>query len=170
MAATGYEITGLEGLPVPLSSREMEALGSRLAGPIMSPGDDGWEEATRLWNGMVARTPALTIRPASAADVSTAVRFAHDRGLLLGVKGGGHNIAGTAVPPGGLLLEMSGMRDVQVDPRGRLAHVGPGCLLGDVDRATQAHGLATVLGFISQTGVAGLTLGGGLGYLTRRFG
>jgi FAD/FMN-containing dehydrogenase len=89
---------------------------------------------------------------------------------LLSVKGGGHNIAGTSMAEGGLTLDMSRMRDVIVDPRAKLARVGPGCLLQDVDRATQEHGLATVLGFISETGVAGLTLGGGLGYLTRRFG
>src|SRR4029077_17467541 len=91
-------------------------------------------------------------------------------GLLLGIKGGGHNIAGTAIAEGGLTLDLSGMRQVAVDPDAKVVHVGPGCLLGDVDQATQAHGLATVLGFVSETGVAGLTLGGGFGYLTRRFG
>jgi FAD/FMN-containing dehydrogenase len=105
-----------------------------------------------------------------ARDVSTAVHFARDHALLLSVKGGGHNIAGTAIAEDALTLDMSSMRSVDVDPEARLAMVGPGCLLQDVDRATQEHGLATVLGFVSETGVAGLTLGGGFGYLTRRFG
>ena len=96
--------------------------------------------------------------------------FARDHGLLLSVKGGGHNIGGTSIAERGLTLDMTRMRDVTVIPNAKLAHVGPGCLLKDVDRATQKHGLATVLGFISEVGVAGLTLGGGLGYLTRRFG
>jgi FAD/FMN-containing dehydrogenase len=98
------------------------------------------------------------------------VGFAREHGLLLSIKGGGHNIAGTAIAEGGLVLDMSRMRDVAVDPDARFVRVGPGCLLQDVDRATQEHGLATVLGFVSETGVAGLTLGGGFGYLARRFG
>ena len=123
-----------------------------------------------IWNGMVAKVPALVVQPTSAHDVAAAVGFARDHGLLLSIKGGGHNIAGTSIAERGLTLDMSRMRDVTVDPNAKLAHVGPGCLLKDVDRATQEHGLATVLGFISEVGVAGLTLGGGLGYLTRRFG
>jgi FAD/FMN-containing dehydrogenase len=145
-------------------------LALRIEGPVLRPGDDGWDEAVLLWNGMVAKTPALVVQPESANDVAAAVAFAKDHDLLLGVKGGGHNIAGTAIADGGLTLDMSRMRDVHVDPDAKLVHVGPGCLLQDVDRATQEHGLATVLGFISETGVGGLTLGGGLGYLTRRFG
>jgi FAD binding domain/Berberine and berberine like len=100
--------------------------------------------------------------------VATAVGFARDHGVALGVRGGGHNVAGTAIAEGGLLLDLSGMREVAVDPEARLARAGPGCRLADVDRATQAHGLATPLGFVSEVGMAGLTLGGGLGYLTRR--
>jgi FAD/FMN-containing dehydrogenase len=123
-----------------------------------------------IWNAMAAKVPALVVQPTSARDVAAAVGFARDQGLLLSVKGGGHNIAGTAIAEGGLTLDMSRMRVVTVDPEARLAHVGPGCRLGDVDRATQEHGLATVLGFVSETGVAGLTLGGGFGYLARRFG
>ena len=116
------------------------------------------------------KLPALVVQPASASDVSAAVDFARDHGLLLSVKGGGHNIAGTSIAENGLTLDMSSMRTVQVHPDARLATVGPGCLLQDVDRATQEYGLATVLGFVSETGVAGLTLGGGFGYLARRFG
>ncbi len=145
-------------------------LRGRLRGPVLSPGDDGFAAATGLWNGMIEKTPALVARPIDAADVVAAIRFARDRGLALSVRGGGHNIAGSAVVDGGLTVDMSGMRGIRVDAAARTVTVQAGCLLGEVDAATQAHGLATPLGFVSQVGVAGLTLGGGLGYLTRRFG
>ena len=170
MTATTVDVTGLEGGGVNLSPAQIADLDARLEGPVLRAGDDGWDDAVRLWNGMIAKVPALVVQPVSAGDVATAVRFAREQGVLLGVRGGGHNIAGTGIAEGGVTLDMSRMRDVVVDPAARLAHVGPGCLLSDVDRATQAHGLATVLGFVSEVGVAGLTLGGGLGYLTRRFG
>ena len=164
------ELAGLEGGSVALSSADLDGLSARVEGPLLREGDDDWHDAVVVWNGMVARVPALVLQPASARDVAAAVMFARDHGLLLSIKAGGHNIAGTSIAEGGLTLDMSGMREVTVDPNARLAHVGPGCLLQDVDRATQEHGLATVLGFISEVGVAGLTLGGGLGYLARRFG
>jgi FAD/FMN-containing dehydrogenase len=171
MTTTGtIETAGLDGGPVKLTTEQLEELGSRVQGRLLRPGDQGWNDAVAIWNGMAARLPALVLQPISAHDVAAAVSFARDHGLLLSVKGGGHNIAGTSIAEGGLTLDLSGMREVAVDPEARLAHVGPGCLLGDVDQATQAHGLATVLGFVSETGVAGLTLGGGFGYLTRRFG
>src|SRR5690606_183644 len=127
-------------------------------------------DAVRVWNAMIEKVPALVVQPTSADDVSTVVSFAARRRLRLGIKGGGHNIAGTSIADGGLQLDMSRMRDIAVDRGAKRAHVGPGCHLGGVDRATRAHGLATPLGFVSATGVAGLTLGGGFGYLTRRFG
>jgi FAD/FMN-containing dehydrogenase len=170
MSTRTFDVAGLEGGRVGLTSAELERLSAQLNSPLLTAGDNGWAEAIQIWNAMVATTPALVVQPTSAHDVATAVRFAADAGLLLSVKGGGHNIAGTAIAEGGLTLDMSRMRDVTVDPATRLAHVGPGCLLRDVDRATQEHGLAAVLGFVSETGVAGLTLGGGFGYLTRRFG
>ncbi len=142
----------------------------RIDGAVLHPGDAGWDEAVLVWNGMVDKTPELVVQPESTRDVVAAVAFARDHGILLGVKGGGHNIAGTAIPDGGLMIDMSRKRNVTVDADAKLAHVEAGCLLQDVDRATQEHGLATVLGFISEVGVGGLTLGGGLGYLTRRFG
>ena len=123
-----------------------------------------------MWNGRVVRTPALVLRPASASDVAAAIDLARSHRVLLSVKGGGHSLAGTGLADSALTLDMSGLRKVKVDPSTRHALVGSGCLLADVDRATQRHGLATVLGLVSQTGVAGLTLGGGFGYLTRRFG
>jgi FAD/FMN-containing dehydrogenase len=164
------DIAGLDGGHHPLTSEQLEDLDSRIQGRLLRPGDQGWNNAVAIWNGMAARLPALVLQPTSATDVAAAVGFAREHGLLLGIKGGGHNIAGTAIAEGGLTLDLSRMRQVAVDPDARLAHVGPGCRLGEVDQATQAHGLATVLGFVSETGLAGLTLGGGFGYLTRRFG
>jgi FAD/FMN-containing dehydrogenase len=170
MSTRTFEVAGLHGGRVSLTSTELEHLSSRIKGPLLSPGDEGWNEAILIWNAMVAKAPALAVQPTSAHDVAAAVNFAREHGLLLSVKGGGHNIAGTSIAEGGLTLDMSRMRHFTVDPDARLANVGPGCLLKDVDRATQEHGLATVLGFVSETGVAGLTLGGGFGYLARRFG
>jgi FAD/FMN-containing dehydrogenase len=164
------DIAGLEGGRVSLDRRQIDDLAAQVDGPLLRPGDASWDEAVQVWNGMVATTPALVAQPTSARGVAGAVAFAVAHGLLLGIKGGGHNIGGTAIAPHGLTLDLSRMRDISVDPVARLAHVGPGCRLADVDRATQAHGLATVLGFVSEVGVAGLTLGGGFGYLARRFG
>jgi FAD/FMN-containing dehydrogenase/pimeloyl-ACP methyl ester carboxylesterase len=148
----------------------VEAFRERLRGPLLSPGDAGFGEATRLWNGLIEKSPALVVQPTGTADVVAAVDFAREQDVALSVRGGGHNIAGTALADGGLTIDMSRLRSVVVDPEARTATVQPGCLLGDVDRETQLHGLATPLGFISEVGVAGLTLGGGLGYLARRFG
>jgi FAD/FMN-containing dehydrogenase len=167
---TGIRMRGLDGNPVVVGAQALKAFTANLKGPALRPGDAGFDEAVTIWNGMISKTPALVVRPVSAGDVREAVRFAGANGIRLSVKGGGHNIAGTSLADGGLTLDMSLLSTVDVDTEHRVAHVGPGCLLGDVDRATQAHGLATVLGFVSQTGVAGLTLGGGMGYLTRRFG
>jgi FAD/FMN-containing dehydrogenase len=164
------EIAGLDGGPVKLTSEQLEDLDSRVQGRLLHPGDQGWNDAVAIWNGVAAKSPALVLQPISPRDVAAAVGFARDHRLLLSTKGGGHNIAGTSIVEGGLTLDLSRLREVAVDPEAKLAHVGPGCLLGEVDQATQAHGLATVLGFVSETGVAGLTLGGGFGYLTRRFG
>lgn len=110
------------------------------------------------------------IQPESLTEVVSTVDLARDHGLLLSIKGGGHNISGLALADRGVTLDMSRMNDVRVDAKRRVVHAGPGCLLGEVDRATQERGLVTTLGFVSQTGLAGLTLGGGFGYLTRRFG
>jgi FAD/FMN-containing dehydrogenase len=170
MTTTIIDIAGLDGGRVILAAEQLEALDSRVQGRLLRPGDQGWNDAVSIWNGMAARLPALVLQPASAHDVAAAVKFASEHGLLLSIKGGGHNIAGTSMAEEGLTLDLSRMREISVDPEARVAQVGPGCLLGEVDQATQAHGLATVLGFVSETGVAGLTLGGGWGYLARRFG
>jgi FAD/FMN-containing dehydrogenase len=170
VSAATIELSGRAGGQVAVPSGVLDDLAARVEGRLLRAGDQGWDDAVRLWNGMVAREPALVVQAASAGDVTLAVGFARDHGVALGVKGGGHNIAGTAIAEGGLTLDLSGMGTVAVDPEARLARVGAGCRLADVDQATQAHGLAAPLGFISEVGVAGLTLGGGLGYLTRRFG
>ncbi len=149
---------------------EAEDLRERLDGPLLLPGGEGFDEATVLWNGMIAKTPAIVVQASGTGDVVRAVDYAREHGLPVSVRGGGHNIAGTALADAGVTIDMSRLRTVVVDPAARTATVEPGCLLGDVDRETQRHGLATPLGFFSEVGVAGLTLGGGLGYLTRRFG
>jgi FAD/FMN-containing dehydrogenase len=148
----------------------VQGLRERLRGALLAPGDAGFDEATLLWNASIEKTPALVVQPTGTADVVAAVDFARDQGIAVSVRGGGHNIAGTGLADGGLTIDMSRLRGVVVDPEARTATVQAGCLLGDVDRETQLHGLATPLGFISEVGVAGLTLGGGLGYLSRRFG
>lgn len=162
MNMSAIDIAGLEGGRVNLTSKQLDELEARLEGPLLRPGDEGWDDAILIWNGMVAKVPALVLQPTSAHDVAAAVGFARDHRLLLSVKGGGHNIGGTSITERGLALDMTRMREVTVIPNAMLAHVGPGCLLKDVDQATQKHALATVLGFISEVGVAGLTLGGGL--------
>lgn len=151
-------------------STAFEALKARLRGPLLLPANPGYDEARSIWNAMIDRRPALVVRCLGVADIVTCVNFARERGLALSIKGGGHNISGLAVCDAGLMLDMSLMRGVWVDPAARTARAQAGCLLGDMDRETQLHGLAAVLGFVSNTGIAGLTLGGGFGYLTRRFG
>jgi FAD/FMN-containing dehydrogenase len=170
MSTGTVDVASLDGDRVTLSPEDLEALATGAGGPVLQPGDEGWDVAILIWNGMAAKVPAVVVQPSSAAGVAAAVRFAADRGLLVSIKGGGHNIAGTSMAADGLTIDMSRLRQVDVDVAGRRAHAGAGCLIADVDVATQEHGLAAVLGFVSLTGVAGLTLGGGFGYLTRRFG
>jgi FAD/FMN-containing dehydrogenase len=171
MRGRAIDVARVDGGLVTLTSKQLDELGSRAECPVLRAGDEGWDDAVLTWNGMVAKRPALVLQPSSALDVAAAVGYARDHGLALSIKGGGHNMAGTSIAEEGLTLDMSRVRDVTVDRDARLAHVGSGCLLRDVDRATQDYGLATPLGsFSSEVGVAGLTLGGGLGYLTRRFG
>lgn len=163
-------ITGLSGDAHEIARERLSELAAGLRGSVLYPDDEGYAEAILIWNGMIKKRPAVVVRPATVDDVVRAVGFVHDNQLELSIKGGGHNIAGLGLSDGGITLDMSGMRDVVVDADAELVRVGPGCTLGDVDLATQEHGLATTLGFVSLTGVAGLTVGGGFGYLTRRFG
>lgn len=143
---------------------------SRLRGGLLQPNDAGYDAARTLWNAMIERRPALIVRCAGEADVLQAVAFARDHDLPLAVRGGGHNIAGTALCDNGLVVDLSAMNAVKIDPDARRAYVAGGATLGDFDHEAQAYGLATPLGINSTTGVAGLTLGGGFGWLSRMLG
>jgi FAD/FMN-containing dehydrogenase len=154
----------------PLANRIVSEFQGRIRGETFLPGHPGYEDARQVWNAMIDRKPALIVRCEVPEDVVHSVRFAGDHDLLISVRGGGHNIAGTAVCDGGLMVDFSRMKKVSVDPVARRATVDPGCTLGDLDAATQVYGLATPLGINSTTGVAGLTLGGGFGWLSRKYG
>ena len=141
-----------------------------LSGPLVVCGDAGYDEARTIWNRMIDRRPALIARCAGTDDVVTALRFAREHGLLISVRGGGHNVTGNAVCDGGLMIDLSPMKSARVDPRRRRMTAAPGLTWKDFDTATLRHGLATTGGIVSSTGVAGLTLGGGHGWLMRKHG
>ncbi len=165
-----FQLASSAGTRVDVPVEAVNALRSRLRGSALFSGDPGYDDARSVWNAMIDKRPGLIVQCAGVADVLQAIRFARDHGLLIAVKGGGHNIAGSAVCDCGLMLDLSPMKSVHVDPRNRIARVEPGVTLGELDRETQAFGLATPLGINSTTGVAGLTLGGGFGWLSRSFG
>jgi FAD binding domain/Berberine and berberine like len=148
----------------------LDALRSGLRGETLTEGDEGYDAARAVWNAMIDRRPKLIVRCRGVADVMDAVNFARDHNLAVSIRGGGHNVAGHAVCDRGVMIDLSLMRSVRVDPRARRARVEGGCTWGDVDRDTQAFGLATPGGLISDTGVAGLTLAGGIGWLRSRYG
>jgi len=160
----------MDGGKASLSSEDLGQLRSGLAGELIVAGDGGYDEARALWNGMIDRRPAVIVRCGGVKDVQATLDFARKRGLLFSVRGAGHNIAGKAACDGGLMIDLSGMKEVVVDAAARTARVGPGATLADVDAATQPHGLAVPTGINSTTGIAGLTLGGGFGWLTRKHG
>jgi FAD/FMN-containing dehydrogenase len=153
-----------------MKNEVVAAFKATLRGPVLQPGDPGYDDARAIWNAMIDKRPALIVRCAGTADVMHAVNFARENGLPLAVRGGGHNIAGSALCDDGMVIDLSGMRDVHVDPRVQLAWVSGGALLSDVDHETQSCGLAVPLGINSTTGAGGLTLGGGFGWLSRMYG
>jgi hypothetical protein len=148
----------------------IESFGTSLRGTLLRPGDAGYDTARQIWNGMIDKRPGLIARCAGTADVIQAVNFARTHNLLLSVRGGGHNITGNAVCDGGLMIDLSPMKGIRVDPATRTARAQGGVTWAEFDHETQAFGLATTGGFVPTTGIAGLTLGGGFGYLMRRFG
>src|ERR687886_1282130 len=153
-----------------LDEAAVQELRTSLRGALLRPGDDQYETVRQVWNGMIDRKPALIARCAGAADVISAVNFARTHNTLMSVRGGGHGVAGYAVCDGGLMIDLSLMKGIRVDPAGRTARAEPGLTWGEFDRETQAFGLATTGGIVPTTGIAGLTLGGGIGILMRRFG
>jgi FAD/FMN-containing dehydrogenase len=153
-----------------MSNPDIEQLRARVSGSVITPGDDGYDEARRVYNAMIDRRPAVIVRCTNAADVTGAVDFARENGLALAVRGGGHSVPGFGTVDGGVVADLSSMRAVTVDPAKRTARSEGGATWGEFNAATAAFGLATTGGIISTTGVAGLTLGGGIGYLARGFG
>jgi FAD/FMN-containing dehydrogenase len=166
----GISVVTTQGTRVALQDDQLAALKSTFGDRLLTPGSRGYDEARTIWNAMIDRRPALIARCATTADVQQAVRVAAADNLLVSIKGGGHNIAGNALCDGGLMIDLSPMKRVEVDAEARTARVQPGVTLAELDAATQAHGLAVPLGINSTTGVAGLTLGGGFGWLTRKYG
>src|ERR671914_861786 len=154
----------------PLEVSAMEALASTLRGELIRPGDQTYNEHRGVWNGSINRHPSLIARCAGVADVVEAVRFARSYGLLVAVRSGGHSYPGLSVCDGGMVIDLSLMKGVRVDPEARTVRAQAGLLLGELDRETQAFGLAVPAGFISHTGLAGLALGGGIGWLHRKHG
>jgi FAD/FMN-containing dehydrogenase len=158
------------GTDTVIEADAVEAFKASLRGELLRAGDAGYDEARRVWNGMIDKRPALIARCAGVADVISAVNFARTHQLLVSVRGGGHNIPGNAVCHGGLMIDLAPMRSIRVDPVRRTARAEGGVIWGEFDRETQAFGLATTGGSVSDTGIAGLTLGGGLGWLAGKYG
>ncbi len=154
----------------PLTPRHLEQLRRTFGGEVITPSADAYDDARRLWNAVHDLRPTAILRPGSPTDVATAIRFGRDRGLEIAVRSGGHSPAGHSGCEGGLVIDLSAMRGVEVDPVARTAHSNGGSLLGELDIAAQAHGLVCPVGVVGHTGVAGLTLGGGVGRLQRGFG
>jgi hypothetical protein len=164
------QVATTTGAGTTLSETAIEEFQNSLRGSLLRPGDEGYDDARKVHNGMINRRPGLIVRCAGVADVISCVNFARENNLLVSVRGGGHNVGGNAVCDGGLMIDLSPMKGVRVDPVNRTARAEPGVTWGDLDRETQAFGLATPGGVVSTTGIAGLTLGGGVGWLVRKHG
>src|SRR6476659_7391673 len=154
----------------PSQVTKIEQMGSALKGQILLPGNTAYEEARKIWNATIDKHPGAIVRCSTTADVVQAVKFAREHGILVAVRGGGHNIAGSALLDEGIVIDLSAMRAAHVDPAARRVTIEGGATLADLDAATQAYGLATPVGINSTTGIGGLTLGGGFGWLSRKYG
>jgi FAD/FMN-containing dehydrogenase len=163
-------IVTTKGTERALDESVIDKLAAGLRGDLLRPSDHAYDAARKVWNGMVDKHPALIARCVGTADVVDCVRFAREHDLLVSVRGGGHNYAGKSVCDGGLMIDLSPMKGIYVDPARRTARAQPGVKLGEFDRETQAFGLATPLGIMSDTGIAGVTLGGGYGWLGGKYG
>ena len=152
------------------ATTDLERLRDAIRGPVIGPDDEGYDAARAIWNGAIDRRPAFVARCTGVADVVAAVRFARERDLLVAVRSGGHGVGGHGLCDGGLVIDLSPMKGIRVDPVARTARAEAGVLWGELDRETQLHGLATVGGIVTHTGIAGLTLGGGIGWLMRKHG
>lgn len=166
----GLKAITLDGAEVVLEQAVIDTFRAELRGKLLTADDADYDAARRMWNAMIDKRPALLVRCTGAADVGKAVRFAAAHDLLVSVRGGGHNVAGTAVCDGGLMIDLSPMKGIRVDPVARTALAQPGLLWQEFDQETQAYGLATTGGVVGETGIAGLTLGGGVGWLVRKHG
>jgi FAD/FMN-containing dehydrogenase len=166
----GLLVTTTTGADTTINDAALEAFKTSLRGELLRPGDPGYDDARKVWNGMIDKRPALIARCTGVADIIDAVNFARTNALLVSIRGGGHNITGNAVCDGGLMIDLSRMKSVRVDPATRTARAEAGLTWGEYNRETQAFGLASTGGVISTTGIAGLTLGGGLGWLMGKHG
>jgi FAD/FMN-containing dehydrogenase len=167
---TDLRVTTTGGVDIVLKEGLVTAFRQSLRGPLIAPSDDSYDEARKVWNGNIDRRPGLIVCCGGVADVINAVHFARDNHLLVSVRGGGHNVAGSSICDGGLMIDLSRMKSIRVDPVTRTARAEPGVRGGELDHETQAFGLATPTGIVSETGIAGLTLGGGFGWLSRTYG
>jgi FAD/FMN-containing dehydrogenase len=168
--AMASSAVSIDGTSTRISESAIRLLGDELDGDLIRPGDERYDQARAVWNGMIDRYPALIARCRGVADVVASVNFVRDENIAVSVRGGGHNVAGTAVCDGGLVIDLSQMTSVEVNPLNNTIRAQAGALLGDLDRETQNHGLAVPAGTVSETGIAGLTLGGGMGWLSRKYG
>ncbi len=167
---SGFEITTLSGEETLRIEDAVEDLKQQIQGDVLLPSDDDYDQARKIWNGMIDKHPALIVRCTGPADVIDAVKFARTHDILVSVRGGGHNVAGNALVDNGMVIDLSRMRGIHVDSKSRTARAQPGATLGELDRETQVFGLAVPSGIVTTTGIAGLTLGGGFGWLARKHG